>query len=526
MKFMIKGKEICTFRWKRLLNTICFLFFAIIWQRTRTASGLDGALETFRDLQGVLIGLMILSHYHKDDFRKNRILLSIWTVVAAVGGILFYLLGKDLFYFENDRIALSFSFLFMGWAAICTLVALKEGYRPTLNKKMLVLWAIMMALMLVSRSDYLWPWAYAVLFGIFYLTDFTLEEREDIYQGLLNGTILSFFVFQGYCCVFRPYDMIRYVGIFTNSNNNAVYYLVVLAAVFAKLWSITRPEVHWLVRAFLWLTVGAVYAFTFMTIGRMAWGVSFLMGIFFLIFYRDCKGRKRFIRGGLTIILCSVLMFPVCFAATRYIPPLFHHVVWFFGEWSESKVHSWDPWNSEKYIEMNDVLEEAFGRVMETLEEIVKADPLVMRARASELPEEDPRIAAAVIRGADESDGLLVRKTIYRIYFSRLNLMGHSQADQGFQLMKHYWCGHAHDIYLQYGTDFGVLMLLCFIALNGMTVVVLLKRSVKNGPHPSAGWILFLFPPLVFGAIEYAWGSGAMTIVILFLAWWVAMREE
>lgn len=50
---------------------------------------------------------------------------------------------------------------------------------------------------------------------------------------------------------------------------------------------------------------------------------------------------------------------------TRYLPAVFHHPVWFWGEWSEDKVHSWDPWNSEKYVDIDELLETAVGRTTE-----------------------------------------------------------------------------------------------------------------------------------------------------------------
>lgn len=43
-----------------------------------------------------------------------------------------------------------------------------------------------------SKSDYIWPWCYFIMFGCFYLTDFTAEEQEDMYQGIMNGVILAF----------------------------------------------------------------------------------------------------------------------------------------------------------------------------------------------------------------------------------------------------------------------------------------------------------------------------------------------
>ena len=52
MEFAIKGKSFCIWSKKRILYTICFFLFCLIDQRTKTGSGLDGAIETFRNMVG------------------------------------------------------------------------------------------------------------------------------------------------------------------------------------------------------------------------------------------------------------------------------------------------------------------------------------------------------------------------------------------------------------------------------------------------------------------------------------------
>lgn len=58
-----------------------------------------------------------------------------------------------------------------------------------------------------SKSDYIWPWCYFIMFGCFYLTDFTAEEQEDMYQGIMNGVILAFLHSRDIAAYFDP--MIR-----------------------------------------------------------------------------------------------------------------------------------------------------------------------------------------------------------------------------------------------------------------------------------------------------------------------------
>lgn len=531
MQLTIKGKTINIWSKKRMLYTICFFLFCVIDQRSKTASGLDGVIETFRDMAGILMAAIIMSHYKWEEFMAHKALYAIWTGIWGAAGALFIVFGQPLVYFMNERIMIALDVLVFGYVVIHTIISVFiEKKYPKLNKGMFGLWVVMMLLMIFSRSDYVWPFCYFIMFGCFYLTDFTEEEQEDLYQGIMNGVIFAFFAFQGFCCVFRPYDQVRYTGIYNNCNLNGLFYLVVLAAVFGKILYVTKESKHKFWRAFYWLGAGVVYSFIFMTIGRTVWLVSFILGLLFLSFYQRLKQKKHYIRNGLLLVLCICMMFPVTFGMTRYLPPVFHHPVWFWGEWSEGRVHSWDAWNSEKYVEIGDVFETALGRTTEFFEKKV----FVIRAYAAELhdnsTEEELKEAArrhdaAVLQDMDEyNNSILVRKTIYQQYLKQLNLFGHKKNDQGFQLSPFYWVGHAHNIYLQYATDFGVITGVLFITIN-ICLIYIIDRYKKDNMK-AVGILLLCLVILLDGMLEYSWGSGAITIVLLFVGWKEIIQER
>ena len=516
MELTIKGKTFNIWSKKRILYTICFFMFCVIDQRTKTGSGLDGIIETFRDMAGVLMAVIIMSHYKWEEFMAYKIPYAVWTGIGLVAGVLFVVLGQPLAYFMNERVMVSLDVLLFGYVVIHTFISVvKEKKYPKLNKGMFGLWTVMMLLMIFSRSDYVWPFCYFIMFGCFYLTDFTEEEQEDLYQGIMNGVIFAFFAFQGFCCVFRPYDQVRYAGIYNNCNLNGLFYLVVLAAVFGKILYVTKENKHKFWRVYYWLGAGVVYSFIFMTIGRTVWLVSFILGLLFLGFYQGVKQKKHYIRNGLLLVLCACMMFPVVFAMTRYLPPVFHHPVWFWGEWREEKVHSWDAWNSEKYVDLHDLVEETFGRTTEIFEKIERASGLSMTVLAAENSVNEP----VITNYEDSQDALLVRKIIYKQYLSKLNFMGHTREDQGFQLISSYWVGHAHNIYLQYATDFGIPMGICFIVFCIISVIKLIKEYFRcKKLHPIYATYMIIVP-LLFGTLEYSWGSGAVTIILMFISW-------
>lgn len=515
MQLTIKGKTFNIWSMKRILYTICFFLFCVIDQRTKTGSGLDGIIETFRDMAGVLMAVIIISHYKWEEFMAYKIPYAVWTGIGLVAGVLFVVLGQSLAYFMNERVMVSLDVLLFGYVVIHTFISvvLEKKY-PKLNKGMFGLWTVMMLLMIFSRSDYVWPFCYFIMFGCFYLTDFTEEEQEDLYQGIMNGVIFAFFAFQAFCCVFRPYDEIRYTGIYNNPNLNGLFYLVVLAAVLGKILYVTKEKKHKFWRIYFWLGAGVLYTFIFMTIGRTAWGVSFVMGILFLVLYRKIVKSNYFIKYGILLILCISIMFPVVFGLTRYVPPVFHHPIWFWGEWSEEKVHSWDGWDSEKYIGIEELFDASFGRIIDITKKIEVKTHVVLRVEASSGIE---RAQKALWNEDDFSDTFLMRKVIYEYYLKHLNIRGYKQSEQGFQLMPNFWVGHAHNIYLQYSTDFGIITGICFIIFNGCLIVALFKNAIKQLCVIDSTYLFMLAPYLLFGCLEYSWGSGAVTVILLFV---------
>ena len=73
MQLTIKDKTFNIWSKKRILYTICFFMFCVIDQRTKTGSGLDGIIETFRDMAGVLMAVIIMSHYKWEEFMAYKI---------------------------------------------------------------------------------------------------------------------------------------------------------------------------------------------------------------------------------------------------------------------------------------------------------------------------------------------------------------------------------------------------------------------------------------------------------------------
>lgn len=520
----IKNKIVYTYSVRRLIYTLCFCFFCVIDQRIKTCTGLDGWLETFRDLTGVVMAVIIMSHYRMDEFKKRKTVYLIWTFVWLIAAPFAFLWGKNAMPFINQRIVVMLDVVLYGYILIHTFIGtVLEKKFPRMNRRFFAVWLLMMVLMIVSRSEYIWPFTYLIMFGCFYLTDYSEEEQAELLQGMLDGIILGFFILQGLCFAFRPYDAARYKGIYSNSNMNALFYLEVLAAVFVKLLYVTRLKANKWVRAYYWIGAGVVLSFELLTIGRAGWLTAVALVFAFIKFLGKHQRPGRWFKNLLVLTLCVVLTFPLCFGAVRYLPPCFHHPVWFWGEWNEQLVHSWDPWNSEKFIDIDEYFEEALGRVVFSFRNLMEHSPLLMKVSAAEAL---PANKIPVLEQSQGDDGFLVRSTIYKYYWRHLNFRGHPYEEQGFQLLEHYWIGHAHNIYLQYGTDFGIPVMVLFAVLVIWGALRLGRRYLRRGTEADAAGWMYLLIPAVFGLFEFSWGVGSLSILMLFVAWKRAACSE
>lgn len=105
-----------------IIYHLLFLF-CLIDQRTKTGSGLDGAIETFRNMVGVLMAVIIMSHYKWEEVMAHKIPYVIWTVIGLTAGIFFIALGQPLAYYVNGRVMVGLDVLLFGYVAIHTVIS-------------------------------------------------------------------------------------------------------------------------------------------------------------------------------------------------------------------------------------------------------------------------------------------------------------------------------------------------------------------------------------------------------------------
>lgn len=550
-------------RKKRILYTICFMALNALDFVRNTQNG--DAWSVAVNVTGLVMLVILASAWPlKKMLTPGK---GIWTL-ACIGVSVYALVsirstGMDVFlgmYVWTFVLAVAN----VWWIAIFLVEMGKKIWREKSLRlrpgKLGILWLVLTVLMTFSRSGRVWPVWFFAMFGMFYLTEYEEQDMQALADGLVDGTILSFFALQIFAYGFRPYDVVRYVGAYANSNMAALHYLIVYAAVLMKLHMLQKKGASRWWKLFYLVGACGLLGFMFLTMGRTSWVIAVVLTIVYgiLVMRRSWQQKwRQIILRGAALGLGAVLLFPAVFASVRWLPTILHHPIWFLDEYSVNKVHSFDPPDSWKYVEMDEFLETVLGRIWGTFQSSA-GDPLVLVAEAAEpqeqeinqeqqiqetgqdseqesgqgsgqeqgsgqdqvLDQEQESEQELELYGSGEMDtSLNIRLSIYKAYLQDLNLLGHTQSEGMYQfsdLDYHVW--HAQNLWLEAAYRYGIPSGILFVI---MTVWLLIyhSRRLKQSPDlPRA--VIPLLVCLVFfgyGTMELVWNVGQYILVLFFI---------
>lgn len=385
-----------------------------------------------------------------------------------------------------------------------------------------ILWALMTLCMVLSvNENKVWPVWYLLMFGVFYLTEYSKEDKESLYTGMIDGSILSFCIVQIEAFFLRPYDELRYTGIHYNSNMAGLYYLTIYMMCLYKLHLLQIKKEKRGKKVFYLLLAGVTLSLQFMTMCRTAWICSVVVTIFYGIFVMRKIWEQQFhqiLLRGVFLVFSMALTFVPVFMAARWLSTTLPIRVWYGGEWgSKTKITMSDAADSEKYTEIDELLNEVFGRLQigGFLSKI--ENPFVLKAYAQEIEETYDRVELVEPDWITDQ-GLRERISIYKAYWDDLTLVGNS-SESGFYYLGegNYHSWHAQNLWLQiayyYGVPAGIMLILLTLTL----LVYGYRLMMKNKENPYA--IIPFFMSIVFfgfGTMEVVWNLGQMILFLIF----------
>ena len=513
---------------RRILYTFCFLFISVVDWINSTQ---DGRLQfVATNLIGLWIGIIILGHYKLKDFKKN--VYFVWLGIILVGTPIALIWGHQNYPYFGKFVTAVINVIVYSLIAIKTL----EGgiAKKKVPKVIWPAWGIfilMMFIMLLSPNKILWPFWFAVMFGVLYLTDLGREETELIITSLTDGVLLSFLFIQGFAFLFRPYDVPRYVGNYINTNNNALYYLMVYCALLCKNMLLKDREKVRALRIITIVAAGALIGLITYTGCRTALVAAVPVTIVYVICYiwnEEKRIAKLFIRIGI-IALSAIISAPLLYFPIRFLPTVRHRPFFWMNEYSEDKVHSFDSWNSEKYVSFEEMLAEDYGRILSFVPS-VKERYYELNANSSDGETLDPEKMnnpeECMIQSTEKLSTIEQRAYIYKYYIGQLRMKGHSFDEDGFFLSPRYYESHAHNFLLQMAFWFGIPVGIGFLFLFILCIVAFVRLLHENNSKQACVFGCFIAGFIAFSMFEYAWGVGSLSFVLFFFLLYFSMRSK
>ncbi len=383
------------------------------------------------------------------------------------------------------------------------------------------LWIAMSVLMILSVSGRWLPLWFLLMFGAFYLTDYGREDRKALWDGMIDGTILSFFAMQIYAYGFRPYDELRYKGPLSNSNMTALYYLIVYLMCLYKLHLLQERKAKRGIKLFYLTGAGGMLCFQIFTMCRTAWIAAFVITVCYgiLVVKRiwGCGWLGTICRGAALLLAAGLTFLPV-YGTIRWLPVILHHPIWYEGEYRVEKVHSYDSPDSEKYVDLNEFMEALLGRIINTLKSAGRRRPFVLYAYAAESETMDMERVDLVWVPWTEDLSLRERLTIYKAYWDDLTWYGNGP-DKGFYLIGEgdYFSRHAQNLWLQIAYTYGIPAGILSVILSVFLLFVHGKSVLHEKENPYAVMPFFVCVLyVVFGLMEIVWNPGQLVMFLMF----------
>lgn len=515
---------------KKAVYFLCFLVMSFCDQQIGSAS--NEMQLVCPNLVFCCLSCIALSHYPLSSYRKP--LFQILFLLCAAGTILVCCL-------RWPGTPYHFQLISGGIAAVlycCVLI--QTGIALFIRRKIpggrcpgTWLFSLLLLLILLSRYDNYNGPLLCLSVLLIYLTEFTTKELDGMLKALGGALIAAFFIIQGMAFLFRPYDTLRYLGMYANTNMNALFYLLVYCVFLAGFCKLEIGKTHPVLRWVSFCFACAMWSFVLLTVCRsalLAMAAATLLGLGITVKKQYGRRLRKALLYFASFLAVTSFSFPIVYGAVRYLPPVFHHPIWFVDEYSEEKVHSWDTWDSEKYTDWRDVLQENFSRLFDVISLLTssKADPapFFLTGEQTLLASAADGVTALVIPENEmpaegESVGAVHishRFTIYKHYLSELNLRGHRDSENGVQVNEVYFAPHAHNVLLQYAFNYGLpagIVFILYLAASGIRYLTVCIKE-RNSTELLTGLLLFVGIG-VFGMLEQIFRYGQFSHTLLLL---------
>jgi hypothetical protein len=556
------------FRKESNIHYLIYIFCTLVWYVVNLfrVNGTGGQWAFANEFIGFTVFLILAIRYGLKSFLK-------WIYVPVIGVSAAAFLPVFRTFAPQNDYSLQFVARYVNSTLLIILLIraffyfIKEEKRERSFRlsACFVIWAIMILACIASKSKSSWPMWAAIALGSFYVIPSKKKENDSLINGLVDGIIINFFIYQGLALLHRPYEVewVRYCSFFSNSDCSAKFFTVSYIGFLVKYLMLRRKESKKWLQVLCFMFASSMWGFWFFTMTRSGFlGMGFAT-LFFLVIKILVFGEKKwkFVSTGILIVLIAVASVPVIYLAIRYIPALRHHPI-FIGEYSETRVHSWDPINSDKYATPEDVIAmyaesnaseyredyHLYNRIRdinnkyvmkdgETAKTVVEASKPQL-ADVLELAADGERVLSytdGITPGSDENHPafikksyknfierkLGIRKYVYAYYFNKSGFRGNEEEYVSGVVLPNTVYTSAHNSTLDFMSRYGYIAGALFLALQIAVFMSGLIQIKKFGSNADMGIILATLTSAAF----FAWGlfySVAFTGEIMDTLFWIS----
>lgn len=476
--------------------------------------------------------LVIICSYTKKEILNWYNLVYL---ILAVGGSIYYLQQNkgDL---EGWEIYKGNVLYFVLWGiVVLNTIRLLVWDRKRRNKVSWLYTAaflLLIAEMVRSRNERVWPIHIAIFFGLFAIRVIYKGKIQQYLYNFSNGVFIHFVGISVYAVLYRPfhyYLYTRYPGVFHTVTMTAVYMVFVLVLALIRFMAVYKEEQR-VMAAWkeIWL-MGMSAAFLFLTASRTGlFAALFLCPVVCIIVtlmgYRD--GVIELAKRIAVPAVAAVCFFPIVFTACRIVPAVVGKPFTYEIEWFPDSIKKGEEWDSFRFITLSKFFYIADNRISTGNENSpdtqidIEADPTKVYMGTPEVVKSSEEIQTERWENANQySNG---RLEIYRIYLQQLDWKGHKTVNLKTENGKE--IGHAHDVFLQVAHDFGIgagIYFIVFCVFAGIRSIFYYLHHKEESTALVPLGVLSVF--FVCGLVEWVFlpyiptGFGFLLVLVLMI---------
>ena len=490
------------------LQVICWS--CVVWYCYQYMNGLYEIHHTYATRRMLIWFILALVFtYSKEELLK--LMHGIYLVVAGVAA---YFYAKPYIGLEEAEEVYKLQAYLMVVGGLLIILLLTNVFgmirkQITLKRKFAipytVFFAVLMTLMLVFRNGRSWETTMIVLFVVFYFRMFVWEYSDKMITIFCNGVILNFVYMVIYSLMHRPYHryyFYRYGMGYHTVTMTSVYLTLVIAIVVVRLFE-KYKKYQTLISVWGEVVLLAVAnAYLFLTLSRIGYLASAFVEAVVIIVYACIQKEdklKAFAKNTGIVIVSFCICFPIVFTMTRVVPAIVNDPVLTDIEKTGHHIEKGTPSNDIKYMDVehfyNIMLYKLFNNNRGDfssvepseweLDEDVFLKDMYLAVR-SQLESKDIFVVNDSVRlvSAEEesvgdfNDATNGRIDIFRDYIAEWNLTGHD--DMAIVMSDGTVGVHAHNVFLQFIHDHGLITGIVFILFGAVSLVLSVLRYVKH----------------------------------------------